>query len=255
MAGTTISFNSFSLQDTNYKTSEINHVSPPERVVDRLKLARAHGEAIVSDWYDTRKIIVSGSVLGSTASDLQSKLDAMLKALGEPEANLDIEYGAATRRYVATLERADIPKKSYNSKFVEFKLTFECSDPFGYATSASTLSEAAITTSPNTWSETISGSAPPLPVITITLNSATDVTIIRFKNSTTDDEIIVGATYITGDELEIDTANKTVKLNGTEIDYIGVFPSFDVGSNSLRLEVTATAFNADVDIVYTPTYL
>ena len=255
MSGTAITFNSYSLQSSNYRTEKISHLSPPDRELDIYKRAREHGQLIVSDWRSARRIMVTGHVIGANAAEFKTKVDDLLENLAGIGKNLDIEYGGGTRRYIATLEKADIPRSGYHNSFVPFSLTFICVDPFGYDTSTTTDNEAAIVASPHTYSVDFTGSGPPLPVITITINSGTSVSIIHFKNNTLDDEIIVGTSFITSDVLEIDCENKTVKLNGTELDYTGIFPAFQAGSNSLTLEVTASAFNIDVDIEYTPTYL
>lgn len=256
---TSISYNSLSLQDTTYRTEKIEHLEMPRRNVNVEARSRRDGQVFVSGFFGSRRIRVRGHIVAASASALKTALDALQAKLNSEGATLDIGYGGGTRRYAnVVVERQDIPKESYHYTFVPFDITFLVPSGVGEDTTATTEDDAGLSSSPITQALTLTGSADPLPVITITVNSATAFTILKVKNDTTGEEIIVGptaASFAALDEIEIDCENMTVKLNGTEKDFTGVFPTWQPGSNTLRITTVATAFNLDWEFVYTPRYL
>ncbi|KKK95959.1 hypothetical protein LCGC14_2667560, partial [marine sediment metagenome] len=90
------------------------------------------------------------------------------------------------------------------------------------------------------------------------------VTQISFENTTVSDTITVGSLTLDadGDYLEIDCENMTVKVSydggaATEVDYTGVFPLFNAGSNSYETTVVGggATWTLNQDITYFKTYL
>lgn len=259
MAGTAISYNSLSLQSDTYRVQKIEHVEMPKREINRSSRARTNGESYISGWFGARRIKVTGAIVCSTAAALLTALDALQAALNSDGANLDIEYGSGTRRYAsAVVETQDIPKEGYHYSFVPFTLIFYVPDGVGKDTAATTVTESGKTASPFTKALTLTGSADQLPVITLTFASATTATVLKVKNDTTGEEMVIGpsaASFAASDVVEIDCENMTVKLNGVSKDYTGIFPRWLPGANTLRVTVTAVAFNLGYSFVYYPRYL
>lgn len=254
-----ISYNSLDLQDSTYRTSEIEHVQMPKREINTAKRARRTGESFISGWFGGRKIRIKGHILADTAAGLQTAVDALQAAINSEGANLDIGYGGSTRRYEnAVVEAQKIPKKGFHHTFVPYEITFYIPDGVGVATSQTQEGDTA-QTGDITESLTIAGSADALPVITITVNSATDFSVLKVRNDTRDEELIIGpsggGSFSAADVIEIDCENMTVKINSTEVDYTGIFPLWDPGSQDLNLDLTFTAVNYDWDFDYYPRYL
>ena len=67
--------------------------------------------------------------------------------------------------------------------------------------------------------------------------------------------MITGASQAEAAVLIVDAEQKIVTLNGSEIDYNGVFPVFSVGTNSYTIDVTGTSIDYDVTLKYRKTYL
>ena len=107
----------------------------------------------------------------------------------------------------------------------------------------------AFTTNLST-SYTFLGSFDPTPVWTITVNSQTAMTALELLNSDTGTEIMITRTFANGDVVVIDAKNKTVKVNGTEVDYTGIIPKWNVGLNNFQINITATAKNITARLSY-----
>lgn len=101
----------------------------------------------------------------------------------------------------------------------------------------------------------VDGTFEPESVLIFVFNSATSVTALTFTNDTRGEAITITHAIATGDILRIDSEAKEVTLNGTAIDYDGIFPVFDVGQNGYNVAITGSAANWDLTLKYKTTYL
>ena len=219
MAAKSITFNSFSLQDTNFLTKDIIYRNLPSRSIDIEPYSRRDGFRLVDSYYLLKDISVSGMLSNDTEANLKTSLDNMKKALNIEEANLDIGDGATTIRYVCTLASLDIPEEHYNITNLPYKIVFRC-EPFGQATSTTTLTRS-ITGSPASAFSTI-GSAPPSPVFKWVCNGApsapiTQISLRIYNTGGTPADMTITVPSValdaSGDYLEIDITLMTVKVS------------------------------------------
>lgn len=255
MSATSVTFDGNSIQSANVLTNKIQHTDYSRRVLNRERKSQDDGFDLLDNYFSERIIIIRGSIKGSSASDLDSQIDTLKENLGGQEKNLDISFGGSTRRYVATVSDLRIPEEYYHLTVVPYEVEFIC-QPFGRDTSETNHSNDGITSSPESSSLSISGTASPRPKITITIVSETSMTAIKFENTTTSESITITRSFSAGEVLEIDTENKTVEVDDTEVDFSGVFPEFLPGTNSYTLTITdGGAFEVNLDIDYTSLYL
>lgn len=254
---TAISYDAFNLQDTTYLTRDIKYRLLAEKTIDSQADPRRGGFSVVDTYYTQKSIEVSGWILASTDATLRTAIDNLKKALYPQEKNLDISYGGTTIRYKATVKSLDIPEEHYSITQVPFTISF-MSLPWGTNTS-STVDTKSITSSPYSSTVDVGGSFGPFPIIrwTVVGTPTTQITVIKFSNSTTEDWIeVAGLTLAAnGNYLEIDLENMTVKQDGTTKDFTGVFPSFDPGINSYVVTITGTGYTLSQTITYFQTYL
>lgn len=256
MSEVNATFNSYDLQTSSVVSSGIVHENTPHREIVTEDRPRQERIYIVDTYWKSRTIKVLGTIIQSSQSDADTELDDLKENLIGTEQNLDIDYAGGTRRYKATVKSIKSNREHYHISHLPYEIEFFCADPFGYATSSTNHSDDDITSSPHTSSVTIAGSYNPLPTITMTVDSETDMTVIKFENTTTGDEIQVSRSFADAEVLEIDCDEMTVEVDDTAVDYSGGFPEFEPNSNSYKITVTDSgAFNIDLDIDYTATYL
>jgi hypothetical protein len=78
------------------------------------------------------------------------------------------------------------------------------------------------------------GSYRPNPKIVYTVDSASDLREITYRNESSDQQITVSASDIeTNDIIEIDTDKLTCLRNGQDAEYTGVFPKHIIGRNEV----------------------
>lgn len=257
-----ITYNSYSLQTTASAASsilsrDIIYRSLPQKNLILKQDTIRDGFSVVKEQYSQKIIAVRGLLKSDSEANLRTLRDAFMSDLRPNERNLDIDYGSGTIRYNASVQSIDIQEEFWNIVQIPFEISFLC-EPFGKATSTTSISlnsGNAITASPHNENVSITGTYKAKPTITITVNSETDMTVLKWDNVTTGDWIQIATNFSNADVLVIDCENETVKLNGTDIDFTGVFPNFLDGTNSLTLTITATAFSINASFSYYPTYL
>lgn len=254
-----VTFDSNSLQNFNRATKVgiltnfIDHVNIPDKDAAMFALANTNASVIPYVGFPSKKIRIRGSIGGSTSADLDSRIDTFKSYFYGKDKNLDIEYNGTTRRYIATANNVSVERQQLGF-FATFTIEFVCTQPFGRNTSATTaLSAAGRTLSGYTDSYTFLGSAPfLLPLITITYSAVTDgASFVSFGNNGNGQGItITDQTWVASDVLEIDVANKTVKKNGIEIDFLGAFPEFAPGAQNFSYSDGFTARTFGITVTY-----
>lgn len=261
-----ITFNSNNLQtfspttNTGIITEKIKHTDIPSKDVPVLPLANNNGSVIPYTEYPNKKIVITGTIKGSSQTDLDNRIDSFKAYFNGSDKNLDINYGSSTRRYVATANTVAVERQD-RALWATFAVEFVCSIPFGRNTSATTaLNASGRTNAGYTDSHTFVGSAPALqPIITITYAAVSGGgSYVSWGNNSNGQGItITDQTWVAGDVLEIDTRTgyKTVKKNGVEIDFLGAFPEFAPGSGSFSYADGFTSRTFTELVQYYPEYL
>lgn len=260
-----LSYNSNDLQSyaiatrTGIVTSIIDHTNLPDKIAQLFAKADADGSTIPAINYPSKKITISGSVHGSSQSDLDSRIDTFKGYFTGKNKNLDITYGSSTRRYVATANAVSVTRKQ-KALWATFTVEFICTNPFGLDTSTSNLwaAKSAFTSATFTETPTVGGNAPyQLPIFTITINSLTGAgDYVQISNDNNNQELLIyGLGLAASDVIVIDCVERTVTLNGTEVDYYGTFLELEPGANSITYTDGFTTRSVDVSGVYTKRWL
>lgn len=243
---------------TGINTNQILHTDVPQQVADLLALADTDGSVIPDINYPSRIVKIAGSIHGSSQSDLDSRIDTFKGYFNGKNKNLDITYGASTRRYIATKNSLGISRQDH-ALFATFALEFICTNPFGLDTSATTLINSANYTGATlTSTPTIGGTAPyQLPVFTITIDALTGTgDYIQISNdNNTQEMLLYGLGLTAGDVIVIDCVNRIVTVNDVEVDYIGTFLVLEPGSGSITYTDGFTTRTVDILATYIKRYL
>lgn len=239
-------------------TNGIEHTNLPAKDAALYALANTNQSVIPYVGYPSKAITVKGAIVGSSESNLDSRIDTFKQYFLGKDKNLDIQYNGTTRRYVATVNAISVTRQQ-KVLFAEFQIEFVCTLPFGKNTSVTNaLSASGRTLSGYTDPHTFLGTAPfQLPVFTYTFTAITGgASYVQVGNSGNGQSILItDQTWVTNDVLEIDVANRTVKRNGTEIDFIGAFPEFPPGAQNLSYSDGFTTRTFTVLVTYYPMYL
>ena len=98
----------------------------------------------------------------------------------------------------------------------------------------------------------VNGSYIAEPIINVTINSVTGGTSgsVSIFNASTNQGITVTGDFTAGSQLEIDCSQYTVRLNGVNMDFEGLFPTFPPGAQRIGYSDTFTTRDVDVTVTY-----
>ena len=215
----------------------IDPYKPANRALRINQLARMDKRRVSGAFWDQKQIRVRIGIGRSNRAQAETSLDQLLAITTGQEKELIVPQGVisavtpTTRKYICTL--ADMVPREEGGSYLEFDMIFECSDSFGYDTVYTTnLNISGITSSTRGDQIPFDGSAPwQVPVILVTYGTITGGTgkTVTIGNPAIGQNIIISRTWLTGDQLEIDSFNKTVKVNGMAVDFTGAFPEWAPG--------------------------
>lgn len=243
---------------TGINTNVIRHTDIPENVAELYLVANANDSEVPDLEYPSRRIILGGTIHGSTQADLDNRIDAFKGYFAQRYKDLDINYAGGVRRYVVMKANALSVEREDRALFATFNVEL-LAKPFGIDVSPTViLNETGYTSASKTITPTIGGSAPfQLPVFTMQFNTITGAgDFIQLTNNNSGAGMLIyGLGLANGDVLEIDSVLKEVRLNGDEVDYNGSFIELEPGSASVTITDGFTTRNIDYDGEYNKRWL
>jgi len=237
-----IKFDSTEIRNTTYVPRFVKHESATEREIIKLALARDNGSVMVSDRYAEKIITLQGILTAATQSALETAIDTMKELFGRKEKNLDIDWEASTRRYVATCQKLEFDRDHFHNSFVPWTAEFVVLSGVGKTTSITAEKHAvSLNANPYSFSSTFGGSAKPRPVVTLEIGAGHTLPRgIELKNTDTGEKIVYtkqSGVLVNGDTILFDFSNKKVTREAVEEGFYGLFPSLIIGANALQLQV------------------
>lgn len=252
-----VQFNGFGLQNAQIKTTKIDY-SGPIRALGETASPRSHGEFIQTDYWQKTIITLSGSIKGSSRTDMETNMDVLRQNLGVGNGILQLPWKGGLRYWNAyvQIDKIFVSRDHYNVNWCKWEATFLCASPFGRDGSRTVLSILTpCTVNPTTYEPQNFGSAPTDSIWNFVFSTAATCTSITLTNTTTGEAIVVSAAFADGDTLVLDGEQRTVKLNGVPVDYTGVFPSLNPGKNTFTLEPNGAGFSITVQELHYNRYL
>lgn len=255
-----IEFNGYSLQSADVISADIEAWSAPNRELVTFKTPRADGGGWNGDYFRERRIKVSGIIEQTTATLLNEELDTFKRNMATPQGNLDLKVNGEIRRIVATLADPEMifnRREGYHITFVPFDMTFLAIEPMYHSLEYESEAYEDITFLTYPSEIEVTGSYKAQAVVILIIQAATAITTISFENTTNDDlvEVTPSGGFSAGDVLVIDSEEKSLTINGVEVDYDGVFPELNVGTNEFTIEATGTSIEYTATVKYRKTYL
>lgn len=204
----------------------------PNRVLSTAPVANTDLSVTSSSFYADKKVNVHVEIGRDTRELLDNALDILNSILQNPESALICSVGTGSRQWTATL--ANITENDLQGGWGDYDIEFECSTPLGQDAVSTQLFSNNLSGSSNTVNFTVFGSALwQQPQITITYSALTGGTAktVTVGNSATGQTVTITRTWTTGEVLVIDSINKKVTVNGTEVPFTGAIPEWQ-GSTS-----------------------
>ena len=234
-------FNGFALTVRGKRAVEevIEGIGIPKYRGSDLQVPFQHGKRWIKKRFDSRKVVLSMWIKGTSRADLDDNIDAFLKAIGNPglHALVRTMMNGETRQAQAEI-CSEINFVRKNPGYAKFALELELADPFFYGTIKSTTSKM-VTSSPFSWTHVNDGSAPVTAMI-ITLEGPLSNPILKNQNNGVWLQYL--GTIVSGETVVLDTRYFTC-LQGDE-NMISIVKHggdaywmiLESGNNSIELE-------------------
>jgi hypothetical protein len=239
-------YDSFSLQDSNFVTTDIEYRTIPSREISLEAISRKPGKKFVSTEFGERKIRLSGFILGSSATDLQTNIDNFHQNVTRKSTGV-LSFDA-TRSINATVSVVSITDPQYSQTMVPFEVEFTAASPFYEGTQQTAVTSVAEGTSSKTISTTISGSVFAEPTITYYSagipGQSTTIYKMTVTYSPTSEYVTWSGgdnTLARGDMVQFDYANQRILEGSTDIQAEGAFSRFEPGSTNIVVDFYSTS--------------
>lgn len=225
----------------------------PNRKVNNFSISSSNNSVTTAAWFESRPINIRGTIrvygrenLDDSIGELRRILEPINKVLQLPVSGCQRKFNNVTVKNVAITDVA--------GGMAMIDIEFITSDPFNYSlTTTQVLNISNLTTTPKQYAVTFDGSTSQLPIITCTYDSLTGSTNcgVTLTNMGDSKSITISRIWSAYDVLQIDCQNKTVKVNGTSVEFTGNFLSFNKGLGYIQYSDTLTARQVDINIIYT----
>lgn len=248
-------YDSVDLNAYPYSLKSNPHHSVADRESFLYDLSRERGGVAVVAEYKPKSFSFEGMIRGTSYADLDANIDTFNELMSRQGKNFELDHAGSTRRYLNCFSRAHVYERGATDIiYAKFKLDIVCPDGVGFATAITNQSHDGETGATYNGSITITGSAKPRPIITVTLTAKTG-TVDSLSFQLGSEKITLSTALVANDVVVFNTDSKKVTLNGVEKDYEGIFPEFAIGSNSYIVTINGTTRTYNLDIDYYPTYL
>ena len=251
-----IQFNSYGLQNANIVTTQVTY-SGPQRDLGEAAYPRAHGEFMQTDYWRRTVITLRGYLVSTSQTALETLMDTLRQNLATGNANLLVTWAGASRIWNAycIMEKIFDQRQGYHINWCPFEISFIEIQPFGRAANlSSNVPPTPCTVNPTTYSFSNAGSAPTDSYWSLAINTAGSCNSIVLTNTTTGEAITIAHAFSNSDALIIDGLNKVVTLNGTAVDYTGIFPTMAAGINVFTLAPNGAGFSIQPTETHYPQY-
>ncbi|HLA88484.1 MAG TPA: phage tail domain-containing protein [Anaerolineales bacterium] len=258
-------FGTFSLQDTNYVTENVEYRTIPVRDLIMENIARKPGKKLLSTEFAERRIRLAGWILGTDSADLLTRIDNLhTNVTRKTSGTLTVD---ANREIEAIVASVTVAEPHYTQSAVPFELEFLAAEPFWKGPQQTvTLTVASGTGEPHTQSFaiTISGTVFAEPSIIYNAPTGTGWTttsgiIIEYEPTgekvTWSGSNAANPTLAYGSLVNFNYQDYRVIEGAAETDHTGVMARWEPGETNVNITYSGQAQGGQVGFIYRPRYL
>ena len=226
-----------------------NATDLPDRDINIHKLARRSLSIITSAEYTQKTIPVMMRVCSGSRQATEETITRIKGLLQPQNGELIVYQSGEDFKYTATMNEFNIEWVGTSAYVV---IVFITSTPIAEAVDTDIMTNFNTTLASDGSSFIVNGSYIAEPFINVRVNAATGGTSgkVSIFNASTNQGITVSGDFTAGSQLEIDCSEYTARLNGINMDFEGLFPTFPPGSQRIGYSDTFTTRNVDVTVTY-----
>lgn len=255
----TVIFNSLTLSDYDFYCYDVIKPLMPRQEETTVSIHKVSGYKQILKKFPSNALTLKGYVKETSYANLKTALDS-LKAILYYDTDKILTLSNETGKYW-NCQYLDGYPVGERDNYTLIDLIFNCNDPFAYDTTPDTDSQAGITTIGGTWTVNNGGHHYCFPTITITFNQSQSHIYIA-NNGISGNRFDISKAYESGDELEVNCKDGTVKLNGSLSpsgfgdggDESAEWILFATGNNEMEVGTDDVSIDIDVDMSWEKVY-
>ena len=226
-----------------------NATDLPDRDINIHKLARRSLSIVTSAEYTQKTIPVMMRVCSGSRQATEDTITRIKGLLQPQNGELIVYQSGEDFKYTATMNEFNIEWVGTSAYVV---IVFIASTPIAEAVDTDIMTNFNTTLASDGSSFIVNGSYIAEPIINVTINSVTggSGSSVSIFNASTNQGITVTGNFTAGSQLEIDCSQYTVRLNGVNMDFEGLFPTFPPGAQRIGYSDTFTTRDVDVTVTY-----
>lgn len=230
----------------------------PKRNLKTESITGFNRNITTSGNYEPKYINVGFNITAISRDVAERKLSDLLLILQPLEKNLVIRLAGNNRTWTASLKDLSLSKSG--GAYIEGVIVFVSKDIYNYDVSPTLITnQTGITSTYKGVTYTQGGNVPEqYPIITLqytAIGNPTDLNTVYVANTTTNQTLVVYRLWTAGDILIINGYNKTVKVNGSYVDYEGGLLVFGLGVQYFTIRDTFTTRTYNINAVVYNGYL
>lgn len=217
--------------------SVVSIVTPgnQKKTLSIAAMNRSNSRKVSSGFFQSNQLNIRVVIQQLTLETRDAALQTLLQNIQSLEGTLIVPITGLARQYTASYEDFTINQSS--GGFIDLTLHFQCSDSYGYDTTATTIYNLTNqTASTNNYPYVQGGTADTqAPVITVQLNTTpgTPAGSITIGNTVTGQAVVVSKTFANHDIIIVDAKNNSVTYNGVDTYFSGGIPTFGLGAQTI----------------------
>lgn len=236
--------------------TRIDNNSFPQRNLNSFSLANADGGTTSSAFFGSRNITISAVIARQSRELLDQSISNLREIVDKVNQTLRLPVESTHRDY-RNVTLSSMSLQDSSGGYTSITLGFVASDVFGYDTISTELLNVVNLTSGNkSYPVTVEGTASQLPIITLTLDSATTTSnrSVTFTNPATGVSISVQRDWTASEVLVIDCDSGSVKVDDVDVEFSGNFLEFASGDGNFAYSDNFTERQVDINVTYTKRY-
>lgn len=211
--------------------------------------------------FPVRIVKAIGRLTGTDYSNLVTSIIPAFSSFMYKDSDVQLIFSDETDRYFnAQVQQMKVKQKE--SLFRVYDIFFVCVDPFAYNTAADTDTQSSVIVNDTTYNITNSGHYYAFPVVTFTFNQDQAHVYLQ-NNNVSGNRFDISKSFVTGDELEIDCKNNTIKLNsnyspagfGDGGNGSAKWLTLATGVNELQVGTDDATIDIDIKVEFNKVYL
>lgn len=206
-----------------------DHDGSDNLLTSEFHQTRGTGSVITNQEFDAKPIIITGTIVGSSVDDMETRIDTFKQYIQGVSDVLQLQYASGWRYYNATYKSLKIIRGGANISSCDFTLTLTANSGLGYDAATGQLNTVTFSGMPQTFGLTLSGSSPRQWIVlsgTLTTFSGTYCGM-TFTNVQTGYSFSIQPRYWSpGDVFYVDFFNQACTVNGQNVPFAGSFFAF-----------------------------